>query len=198
MISAWILFVIGIMNVLLGLIMGPSLREQRAIFHTDRTTRPLLPITTNGKGSSKSKKAQVSYPAPIVDIGFPKPAMQTRGNESVSFNIAGAAFDVASYAHQQYKEHRAAQSHNGNPTSDYNRHSETLERHAMSQQTQPLHINRARSGKGVVTIKTPDEEAADARLQEEAEERAAEERRAVAAAVFANRPAQPPSYAGQA
>lgn len=148
MISAWTLFVIGVLNVLLGLIAGPAVREQRALFSSDKSTRPVLPLS-NDKGSGKGKN-KVSYPAPISDIGFPAPAAGTK--DSIGFTLAHGAFDVASYAHDRYKAHQAS--------SEYDRRSGMGERNAMSAPPPPLlNAQRARSGKGVVTIRTPAEEA---------------------------------------
>lgn len=146
MISAWILFIMGVLNVFLGLIAGPKVREHRALFTSDKSTRQVLPLTTD-KGAKKSK---VSYPAPISDIGFPAPAAGTKDN-SIGFTLAYGAFDVASYASDRYKSHNAS--------GEFDRRSEMVERSTMSPPPPPLNAQRARSGKGVVTIRTPAEEA---------------------------------------
>lgn len=123
--------------------MGPSIREHRSIFASDRTTRPLLPTSSDTK--SKNKKSKVSYPAPIVDIGFPAPAAGNK--DSIGFSFAGGAFDAGAYAHAQQQ----LSGENWRP-------SEMLERGTLSP-VQPLNTHsRARSGKGVVTIRTPAEE----------------------------------------
>ena len=156
MISAWVLFVMGVLNVLLGLIAGPSVREQRALFSSDKSKRSVLPLSTEKPASGGNKKSKVSYPAPISDIGFPAPAAGTK--DSLGFTLAHGAFDVASYAHDRYKAHQAS--------SEYDKRSEMVERRAMSPPPPPLNAQRARSGKGVVTIRTPAEEAEMHRQQD--------------------------------
>ena len=132
-ISAWLLFIIGILNVILGLIM-PSIRETRSVFASMKGSRNVLPTA-----STKSKKAKVhvSYPAPI-DIGFPAPAALPK--TSLAF---GGAFDT----HAPYvAPHRPSVS-------------ETVERRAVSPTIAQHGIHRSRSGKGVVTIRMdPNEE----------------------------------------
>lgn len=117
-IAAWLMFVVGVFNVLFGLIMGPSVRSTRAIFSVK--SESILPTT---------KRPVPSYPSPKkMDIGFPAPAHTAGG------------FDF-------YPESSFA------PPSMPSRPSEMIERSHSS-----AGVYRARSGKGVVTIKTkPDE-----------------------------------------
>ena len=153
MISAWLLFIMGVLNVILGLIAGPAIREQRALFSSDKSKRPVLPVSTE---KANGKKAKVSYPAPISDIGFPAPAAGTK--DSLGFTMARGAFDVASYAHDRYKSHQSS--------GEYDRRSEMVERSTLSPPALLLNAQRARSGKGVVTIRTPAEEAEMHRQQD--------------------------------
>lgn len=154
LISAWLLFVVGAINVLLGLFVGPKLREDRAIFETEKVSLPLA--SNNSKASSSTSsfrsksKEKVSYPAPM-EIGFPVPAYGTKlaaesqgsfGHSTVSF---GGAFETTPYiVHESTRPAEMAERRINMPTPP----------HAPL----PSSVNRTRSGKGVVTIRTPAEE----------------------------------------
>ncbi|CAD6581859.1 MAG: hypothetical protein CYPHOPRED_001724 [Cyphobasidiales sp. Tagirdzhanova-0007] len=126
-ISAWILFVMGILNFILGILM-PSIRETRSIFAAEKSPRSVLPTTA--ARTKKQSKGVVSYPAPL-DIGFPTPAAASKS--SLAY---GGAFDLG----PQMAAHRPSVS-------------ETVERRAVTPTIQHG-IHRSRSGKGVVTIRT--------------------------------------------
>jgi len=148
MTSAWILFIMGFLNVLLGVIAGSSARETRSVFVTDKSKRDILPTNS----SSKQKKGKgvdphISYPAPM-NIGFPAPAAMSKSSLGLgNYNTAGGAADLGFYMSPHAAVSRPSLS-------------ETVERRAAS----PLpasNIHRSRSGKGVVTIKTDVEEIDD-------------------------------------
>ena len=133
-VSAWFLFVVGVLNLVLGLVVGTSIRSKRAIFASDKSKLPTFTSANAHSSQAKRKGDNVSYPAPI-EIGFPTPAAGTRNAQFTG------AFDVSAYMHQQAPLRPAA---------------EMVERQAMA--PNQVGVHRTRSGKGIVTIKAePDE-----------------------------------------
>lgn len=135
MIAAWLMFVVGVFNILLGLVMGPSIRTSRAIFSLKSDS--VLPThTSNNKRSGGS-----SYPAPSkMDIEFPTPS---NGSKS---SLGFSGYDIDAYSIYA-------------PPAIPTRPSEMVER-----SNTPVGIHRARSGKGVVTIKTDPESIPESRI----------------------------------
>lgn len=142
-VAAWFLFVLGIINLFLSLIMGSSIRKHRCIIDSDKSKRPELPIAfTNAK---VSKKGKVSYPAPadIGNIGFPTPAYGFNSH-SRSTTLTGG------HEYNNFNTH----SHPAPAVGPLTRPSEMLEKRAGS----PIAVGRTRSGKGILKIRTPEEE----------------------------------------
>jgi hypothetical protein len=143
LIGAWFLFVIGILNLLLSLIMGSSIRKHRSIIDSDKSKRPELP-TTSFTGVKVSKKGKVSYPTPvdIGEIGFPTPAY---GAHNVSRGtLPGSEYGFTSYTHSN------------TATGPLTRPSEMVEKRAGSPTRGAG--GKTRSGKGILKIRTPEEE----------------------------------------
>lgn len=149
-VAAWFLFVLGIINLLLSLIMGTSIRKYRSIIDSDKSKRPELPIAFSN--AKVSKKGKVSYPAPadIGHIGFPTPAYGFNNSHSRSTTNLSEGGDYHNF--NSYTRPAPA-------VGPLTRPSEMLEnsRRAGS----PIAVGRTRSGKGVVQIKTPEEEQED-------------------------------------
>lgn len=141
------LFILGIINLLLSLIMGSSIRTHRSVIDSDKSTRPELPLNT--KNVKVSKKGKVSYPAPadIGHIGFPTPAY--------GFNNHSKASSLAEM-NTHYNSFNSY-SHPAPAAGPLTRPSEMLEKRAGS----PIavgSVGRTRSGKGILKIRTPEEE----------------------------------------
>lgn len=150
MVSAWMLSILGIINLLLSLIMGSSIRTHRSVIESDKSTRPELPLTsTNVK---VSKKGKVSYPAPadIGHIGFPTPAY--------GYNNHSKASSLGTEINTQYNSF-SSYTRPAPSIGPLTRPSEMLETRAASPVTSH---GRTRSGKGILKIRTPEEEQEDA------------------------------------
>lgn len=132
--------------------MGSSIRKHRCIIESDKSTRPELPLNFTTNSAKVSKKGKVSYPAPadIGSIGFPTPAYGFN-NHSKASSLAEMNASYNSFSNYSVNHPAPAPAPAVGPLT---RPSEMLEKRAGS----PIGVGRTRSGKGILKIRTPEEE----------------------------------------